>query len=45
MLRFHRHLAAGHPPAAALALAQRELMDKPSAAMRAAALGFVCFGS
>ncbi|WIX88132.1 CHAT domain-containing protein [Amycolatopsis sp. DG1A-15b] len=39
MLRYHRHLAAGHTPAAALAQAQSELPDSPAAA------SYVCYGA
>ncbi len=39
MVRHHRHLAAGLPPAAALARAQSELPDSP------AATSYVCYGA
>jgi CHAT domain-containing protein len=43
MVAFHRRLAAGDQPSAALALAQRQVAAGDSAAMAAAA-GFVCMG-
>jgi CHAT domain-containing protein len=43
MLALHRHLQAGLPPAASLALAQQELAGRHGAA--AAAAAFVCFGA
>jgi tetratricopeptide (TPR) repeat protein len=43
MVAFHRRLAGGDPPAAALALAQRQVAAGDSAEMAAAA-GFVCLG-
>ncbi|MCR6487571.1 CHAT domain-containing protein [Amycolatopsis sp. OK19-0408] len=39
MLRHHRHLATGLPPATALAKAQAELLDSPVAA------SYVCYGA
>ena len=45
MLRFHGHLRRGLTPAAALAVAQQELLLLGSPADRAAAAGFVCFGA
>jgi CHAT domain-containing protein len=44
MIAFHRLLAAGHPPAAALARAQRAAAREGTSAMAAAA-GFVCIGA
>lgn len=44
MLRFHRHLRAGHSPAHALMLAQRPRPGE-TATERAAAAGFLCFGA
>ena len=44
MIAFHRLLVAGHPPAAALAQAQRAAAHEGAAAMAAAA-GFVCIGA
>jgi CHAT domain-containing protein/tetratricopeptide (TPR) repeat protein len=45
MLRFHRHLAAGASPAAALAAAQVGTVGHGHARARAAATGFVCIGA
>jgi tetratricopeptide (TPR) repeat protein len=43
MVAFHRLLAAGRPPAVALASAQQEMVSDP--ATMAAAAGFVCVGA
>jgi CHAT domain-containing protein len=43
MVAFHRSLAAGRPPAVALASAQQEMASDP--ATMAAAAGFVCVGA
>src|SRR6266545_2709889 len=44
MIEFHRRLAAGQPPALALAAAQRELLGADPATLATAA-GFICLGS
>lgn len=43
MVRFHRHLAGGMPPAAALSAAQKESLDDASAFVAAAS--FICVGA
>lgn len=46
MVSFHSRLAAGDPPAAALATAQQDLTSQhPPAPVLAAAAGFVCIGA
>ena len=45
MVAFHGHLTAGRPAAAALALAQQELVDLGDDRSFAAAAGFICVGT